>query len=268
MRTLIINLDGEKQRMAFQIDQMQRLGLDYKRLPAITVADIPAEEIAEKAAQWERPMRAAEVACLYSHCVAWKMVAKANKPMLILEDDALLSSQVPEILAKLDGYNSADHVTLEARSRKKILAHSPQKLTEKSNILRLFQDRTGAAAYILWPRGAEILLQKAAIAAGLADAIIAATYEMSSWQIEPAAAIQLDQCTAYGVGSPLETKSTIDSRTNQKPSPDGLFSSLKFKWRRIKAQLRMGLRQFSSQTKAGRRFVTVEIEDFQVHINR
>ena len=267
MKILIINLKSDTQRLNFQRRQMARLGLKFERLSATTAEQIPAAELANQAGQWERPMRETEVACLYSHRAAWKSVAHSNTPALILEDDALLSSKLPNILQALSLRQDLDHVTLEIRSRKKLLAKETLPLPPSGTLVRLYQDRTGAGAYVLWPRGAKILLQNSNRAAGLADAIIAAAYDMRSFQIEPAAAMQLDQCENYGVTSPLQTQTTIGTKSSQKPSAIGLSDEFKFKTRRIKSQLRMGLRQLTKITKARRRFVAVEIDDFQAHIS-
>ncbi len=266
MKILIINLEREKQRMSFQNSQMKRLGLKFERLPAITTNDIPPRELAIRALQWERPMKKVEVACLYSHRSAWKITAQGNEPVLILEDDVLLSSKTPKILASLEKTKIANHVTLEIRGRKKILGRNAVELSDHTFMSRLYQDRTGAGAYVLWPEAASILLEKSDSAAGLADAVIAAAYEMSSWQIEPAAAMQLDQCASYGIDSPLETVSAISQNSNDKPSASGQLISMNFKRRRYVSQIRMGLRQLFNISRARRRFATVEINDFQTHI--
>jgi len=267
VKILVINLDSAKDRLAFQKQQMKRLSLEFERLPATTIQDIDLGDLSTLQTQWERPMRSSEIACLYSHRSAWRIVAEGNQPVLILEDDALLSSKVPAILKSLENSNSLDHATLEIRGRKKILAKNSQPLNKYTDITRLYQDRTGAAAYVLWPRGANILLKHSDHAAGLADAIIAAAYELSSWQVEPAAAMQLDQCDAYGIKTLLKTASSIGSNANDKPSPANAISAVKYKWRRIISQLRMGLHQLSTIAKANRRLVEVEIDDFRVHIN-
>ncbi len=121
-------------------------------------------------------MRESEVACLKSHQSAWQIVTKHKEPVLILEDDALLSNKTPKLLIALTQTQSIDHVTLEVRSRKKLLAKSAIALSPSMNLVRLYQDRTGAAAYVLWPKGAEILLERSRHAAGLAHAVpLAAT---------------------------------------------------------------------------------------------
>ncbi|MCP4183079.1 MAG: glycosyltransferase family 25 protein [Hyphomicrobiales bacterium] len=253
--------------MKFQTAQMKFLGLDFEKLPAVTVNDISAPELALRASQWERPMRNTEVACLYSHRLAWQKVAQGNEPVLILEDDALLSSKTPEILTGLERQNIANHVTLEIRGRKKLLGQKAVKLINGTVLSRLFQDRTGAGAYVIWPDAASILLKTSDKAAGLADAIIAGAYEMSSWQVEPAAALQLDQCDHYGIKSPLVTRSTIGINSNDKPAAPNLFLLLNFKRRRLVSQLRMGLRQLFNITRARRRFATIEIQHYQHHIS-
>lgn len=267
MRILIINLEQEKQRLEFQTAQMKHLGLDFERLAALTVNDISEPELTWRASQWERPMRKTEVACLYSHRLAWQKVAQGNEPVLILEDDALLSSKTPKILAGLERQNLANHVTLEIRGRKKLLGQKTVKLTNGTVLSRLYQDRTGAGAYVIWPDAASILLKTSDKAAGLADAIIAGTYEISSWQVEPAAAMQLDQCDHYGIESPLLTHSTIGVSSSDKPAAANFFLLLNFKRRRLVSQLRMGLRQLFNVTRARRRFVTIAIEDYQHHIS-
>ena len=266
MKILIINLDRETERMAFQETQMLRLGLQFERLPAITVTDIDQTELAVRAEQWERPMRHSEVACLFSHREAWKIVAAGNGPILILEDDALLSTKTPQILTALENLDCADHVSLEIRSRQKLLDFKSKTLCDNTVFTRLYQDRSGAAAYILWPKGARKLLNRSDRAAGLSDAIIAAAYEMSSWQIEPAAAMQLDQCQAYGIAAPLETTSTIGVNSSDKPRAKTFASLFVFKRRRIASQLRMGLRKITNIHRARHRYAKVEIDDFRSHI--
>jgi glycosyl transferase family 25 len=267
MRILIINLEREKQRMKFQTAQMKLLGLDFERLPAVTVNDIREPELTLCASQWERPMRNVEVACLYSHRLAWQRVAQGNEPVLILEDDALLSSKTPEILAGLERQSIANHVTLEIRGRKKVLGQKAVKLINGTVWSRLYQDRPGAGAYVIWPDAASILLKTSDKAAGLADAIIAGAYEMSSWQVEPAAAMQLDQCDHYGIKSPLVTLSTIGVDSSDKPPAPNFFLLLNFKRRRLASQFRMGLRQLFNITRARHRFAAIEIKDYQHHIS-
>jgi glycosyl transferase family 25 len=184
-----------------------------------------------------------------------------NEPALIIEDDALLSSEVPRLLKELENYNHTDIVNLEVRSRKKFVSKHGDKVNNHSKIYRLYQDRTGAAGYILWPSGAEKLLQceyNKGIA--LADAHITACHSLDAYQIEPAAIVQLDQCNLYKINiesGNLEvlSKSNISSQYVPK-------GSVKFKLRRIMAQIKIGLRVLMVILKTRRRYIKVNSSDF------
>ncbi len=166
--------------------------------------------------------------------------------VLIIEDDALLAAEMPAFLQKLNREAGIDHITLEIRSQKKLVGRRHQNLPMR----RLYRDRTGAAAYVLWPSGAGKLLSRATIRPGLGDAVICAAHELNSWQDDPGLAIQLDQCAAYGVTQPIQTKSSTSKDSPQRAS--GLY-----RVRRIASQLHMGLRHLSRLFVAERRRITL-----------
>jgi len=199
MRVIIINIAGETARMSFQHKQMESLGLDWERLEAVTPHTLSRPPDHVHWQRWERPMKAREMAILESHCKAWKRVENSGIPHLIIEDDAMLSTDVPTLLDKLEAESGLDHVTLEVRNRKKLVGRHHASLP----LRRLYQDRTGAGAYVLWPSGARKLLKRASTRPALADAIICAAYEMETWQATPALAIQMDQCKTYSMIPPI-----------------------------------------------------------------
>ena len=246
VRVLIINLATATTRMAFQCAQMKALGLDWSRLEALTPRTLPAPPEDPRWQRWERPMKASESAAFVSHCMAWERVRAADASHLIIEDDALLAADAPAFLRKIEDETGLDHVTLEVRSRKKLVGCGHPNLP----IRRLYQDRTGAAAYVLWPSGARMLLSRACTRPGLADAVINTAREMSSWQADPALALQIDQCAAYGMTPPISTESSIG--TDHRPS-----SRIVHRARRITGQLRMGLRHLSRIAVAERRWITL-----------
>ncbi|MCF1466782.1 glycosyltransferase family 25 protein [Agrobacterium vitis] len=253
MQVLIINLDRARERLAFQQAQMQALGLPFTRIAALDADHLP--DLGEAYwSGWERPIRPAERACLLSHRQIWEAVASGTDPMLVLEDDAVLSDKVPALLEALRHRTDLDHVTLETRSRKKLVARAS---LSDLPLRRLYQDRSGAAAYILWPTGAAKLLQRSARHGAIADAVICAAYELASFQADPALAVQLDRCAPYGLPEPIATQSSISPAQSEKQRP-----ALAFRLRRIKAQLRMGLRQLCHINDAQRRQVPVRREDF------
>lgn len=243
MKALVINLFKATERMEFQTQQLKGLGIEFERLPAVSIDDLEEVVYQKYHSTWERPLRRSEVACFFSHKNAWEEVINNNSPMLILEDDAYISQATPCLLKELKNIQEVDYVTLEVRSRKKIIAKKTAYKFCESSLIRLYQDRTGAAGYILWPSGAKKLIErfnKEKIA--LADAFISSTYILNAYQIEPAAIIQLDQCGNYGIASPLETESAISSEA--KPIAK-ITRHWSYRVKRILGQLRMGVRQFS-----------------------
>lgn len=258
MRTLIINLARSTDRMAFMQGQMARLAMAWERIEAVTPATLspPPEDPAWH--RWQRPMRVTEMALCASHMAAWRRVIALGEPCLVLEDDAVLAASVPAILDRIAALDGLDHVSLETRSRKKLVA---RRMHPDAPIRRLWQDRTGSAAYVVFPQGARLLLAHAERAGAPSDALISSTYAMRSWQADPALAVQLDQCAAYGLPQPIATASLID--VVGKPGfPPGtpLARRLAFRARRIGAQLRMGLRHVRRLPGALRRQVPPSAE--------
>lgn len=241
MHTLVINLSDATERMAFQRAQLDRLGLSWERVDAVTPATLQPAENDPVWHRWQRPLRVTEMALLASHRVAWRRVAALNEPCLVLEDDAYLTLDAPEALRAIAPLTGVDHVSLETRSRKKLLG---RRRHPAAPIRRMYQDRTGSAAYILFPRGARLLLAATEQSAAPSDAAISSCYALKSFQADPALCIQLDQCDAYGVTPPVQTRSSIDAV--RKPPAEAFYTradAKAFRRRRILAQLRMGWRQ-------------------------
>lgn len=265
MKILLINLKQATQRLAFQHQQFSRLGLPFERLAAVSVEDINEEAYQSSAYDWERPLSRAEYACYQSHRKAWQKVIDSDQPALILEDDAFLSNVLPTLLNQLHTETDADLITLEARARKKLLATNSVEVIEGYSLLRLYQDRSGAAAYVLWPRGAQKLLQQEQQqGVALADAQICRTYALDAFQLEPAPVIQLDCCQYYQLQTPLNTTSATADTRFRVIAPEGQ-SPLKCKWQRIKAQFRMGFRQLSCLFIAKRRQVIIDKANFIIN---
>ena len=228
--------------MDFQRKQMEALGLGWERLEAVTPStlSVPPEDPHWK--RWQRPLRAVEVAILASHIMAWERVFAARAPQLIIEDDAMLGAEVPMLLRQLENETDLDHVTLEVRNQRKLVGGRHSSLP----IRRLYQDRSGAAAYVLWPSGARILCARATTRPALADAIIATAYKLKSWQADPALALQLDKCDVYGFATPMDTTSAGTTEIHSR-------RSVLHRARRVAGQLRLGLRYLAKSPISNRR---------------
>ncbi len=241
MRALVLNLAERTERLAFQAAQLDRLGLAWDRIEAVTPESVSPPLSDAYWSRWQRPMRPAEAAALLTHAQAWRLVADSDEPRLVLEDDAVLMPAAPAFLARVESLDGIDHVSLEVRGRRKLLGDRHP----EAPMRRLWQDRTGAAAYLLWPAGARKLLARQARAPSLADGLICAAYDLVSWQADPALAAQLDICARYSVAPPIETTSSIGCTGRSSLSELDPAARRRFRARRIGAQFRMGLRRLA-----------------------
>jgi len=256
---LIISLPNAKERRDFQQNQLSKLGLEFEFLDATSIHDLNEATYKQHYQDWQRPLKTTEVACYYSHRRAWDRVIQSNKPVLILEDDALLSKCVPTLLKDLLSRKDTDLINFENRARKKFVSRSGESITCNSKLLRLYQDRTGAAGYILWPSGAKKLIQceeKKGIA--LADAHITACNNLTVYQVEPSPIIQLDHCEYYDIKNPISNNASDSSVSSFNNPKGGIF----FWINRIYSQIKLGLRQLILLIKSERRYITIRRQNF------
>jgi len=261
MDILVISLPSAEERRNFQQEQLSKLGLDFNFLDATATNDISKTTYKQHYQDWQRPLKETEVACYYSHRYAWDSVIQSNQPTLILEDDALLSRCTPALLKSLSIKKNVDLINLENRGRKKFVSKSSESIACNSKLVRLYQDRTGAAGYILWPSGARKLIQCEKIKGiALADAHITACNSLSAYQVEPSPIVQLDHCEHYGIdnhASSSTSSSTVSSTNN--PKGNWIF------WiKRIYFQIKLGLRQLILIIKSERRYIKINKGDFHV----
>lgn len=249
--------------MNFMADQLNRLNVNFNRLDAITSGSLPNDQNDPYWNTWERPIKSSEKACFLSHIKAWEIVVNKNCPVLILEDDAMLVSDLNDVLHAVSSLNDIDYLTLEVRNRKKLLSKKSRALNSKYKMCRLYQDRSGAAAYVLWPSGAKKLLTRSKKFAALSDAMICMSYDLLGFQIEPACAVQLDSAKYYGLKASIKSISTIHSGVNIGRPDLSQSNGIKFKLRRILSQIKMGYRFLSNIFIAKKRYVKFDIKRFQ-----
>jgi len=261
LNIFVINLPGSDERRQFQKQQLFELGLGYRILNAISIDDIKKETYKKHYFDWQRQLRNAEVACYFSHRSVWQKIIKNNMPALILEDDAVLSNCVPELLKSFENKKNVDFINLEVAGRKKWISKIGENIVGNSKLFRLYQDRNGAAGYVLWPSGAKKLLQyEMDNGIALADAQIASCDTLLSYQIEPAAIIQLNQCNNYDLPNTLSN--TIQVSTVSHPNNPKVH--LIFWIKRIIAQIKLGMHIgiLLFFRKAKRRYIKLNKEDF------
>lgn len=263
MRIYLISLVNADERRSFQARQLGKLQLPFEVFNAVTVHELGNQDPGVAVDQWERPLMPTEVACFFSHYSLWKRIAQNTTPALVLEDDAIISDQLPALINQVKHLKNIDHLCLETRLRKKLLGRSIP-VSGGIELAPLYQDRTGAAAYILWPEGARLLVERCTRkGAAIADALISSEYRLRSWQAVPALVVQSDVAGAYGLQTPLKTHSYIqahDSRFNYRING---IRSLSFKLRRIQGQLKLAIRWIRKMPQSRRQLVGIDKTRFE-----
>ncbi|MCY3879213.1 MAG: glycosyltransferase family 25 protein [Rhodobacteraceae bacterium] len=235
MKALVLNLADAGERLSFISEQLKLLSMAWDRIEAVSPHALEPSAEDPVWQRWERPLRTTEMATCASHMIAWAHVFNSGEPHLVLEDDAMLDKATPKLLEMLEDSESGfDHVSLETALRKKLLALNKH---PDLPVKRMYLDRTGAAAYALWPSGATKLLARACRARGLADGIICAASELNSWQADPALAVQLNNLKTQHIVPMTAASSQITAEA--KPQRGGIY----FRARRIRSQATQGLRQ-------------------------
>ena len=208
-QVILINCSDSTDRLDFQTWQLGEMGFDFIRVDAFTPDNLPKvrESYWNK---WRRPLRPKERARLLSHGLAWDWVVE-NGPALILEDDAVLARSVPEILDNLESVDGIEYLSLEVRGRRKLLSKSSIPIAHGIASHRLYLDRLGSAAYVLWPEGAQKMINRVSRGAVCIEGIAQWARKMKCYQADPACAVQLDMAEKYGLSTPIEAKSLSDA---------------------------------------------------------
>lgn len=212
LQIIVINMADAPERLAFQTDQLDRFGLPFLRLEAYTPDTLPKDIRRGYWKRWRHPLTPAARAKFLSHALAWDWVA-TNGPALILEDDVLLARSVPEILRNLESVTGMDHLTLETRGRRKLMAKAHIPIGHGVSGHRLYIDKFGSGAYVLWPEGARKLMARTARHAASTDGIAQWARDVRSYQADPACAIQRDMVENHGM-EPYPGVETIKAPTN------------------------------------------------------
>lgn len=207
IKVIVINRADAVERLQFQTWQLRNIGLGFIRLDAYTPDTIPKVNRAYWKS-WRKPLRANQKARLLSHGLAWDWVVE-NGPALILEDDAILANSVPEILQNLEMITEMEYLSLEVRGRSKLLGKHSIPIGHGIASHRLYLDKTGTAAYVLWPSGAEKLIARASKGAVNMDGLAQWATKVKCYQVDPACAVQLDIAGKYGLNPPVDSPSQV-----------------------------------------------------------
>ena len=180
MRVLCISVEDAAQNRGRIFRRAQEIGLrDLEFFDAVHWKSLAPEKILELALHWTNKRRSLDIACTLSHRECWKLIANANQPMLIIEDDIAMSPKLPGILHEIESRlcepNAFELYNLEYGPRKHLLRRNPTwsaavrqfnplselfELTKDSvEARRLYHKKGGTAAYVLSPASASRLYE-------------------------------------------------------------------------------------------------------------
>ena len=162
----VINLDRRPDRWAIMSEQLEQLGIEATRIPAVDARLLAAQEKWEQDTNgntlgWNADIGA--VACAFSHRKTFRAFLDTGEPAaLILEDDAALAPDVPDMLSTHWWPPGARVIRLEAGIMNytawiplwPALAKTPSGRT----VHRFERWAPGTAAFLISREGAEFLL--------------------------------------------------------------------------------------------------------------
>ena len=267
MKILMINLDQSQDRLQAQQKQFNALDLTFDRLPAVCVNDISKQVYYQYLTSWQRVLKQTEFACLFSHKKAWEEVLKINTPCVILEDDAVLTTDFAELLNHIEkqDFHHIDFINLEVHGRKKIVGQPLGSFSYLDyQLLPLYLDKSGTGGYIIYPSGAKKLLNYFSNGnIALADSFIYSCPDLHKYQIEPAVLLQSDKCQMYGVNfNDYQLNSLIGSIKNKIEIQLSLIQKIILKKNRVVGQITLGIKILITLIKGNKREITVKPERF------
>jgi glycosyl transferase, family 25 len=191
----VINLEADAERLAFMCQQLESFSLPWQRVPAVDAHQISDDVVAyENGRVLHRYLSPVEIACLHSHVSVWKTIVNDGlEYALILEDDAVLSKDLPAFLADPSLLVSDDcAIRLETFNMRVVHGRAMCEVQGRS-IYPLRSIQYGAAAYIITRKRAQALLDAYAVHIDTADRLIFCDSLCNHvYQVVPALAIQRD----------------------------------------------------------------------------
>jgi glycosyl transferase, family 25 len=191
----IINLAQDGERLALMQEQCDRLGLGWDRVEAVDGNKLGVDEI-NKLNQRATPRKLSpgEIGCLQSHVKVWQqMIQQAVPAALIMEDDVLLSPDLPRFLYSHEWLPEDDCIVrLETFLMPVVLGKKSFETHERMlHPLRSLQ--YGCAGYIITKTRAKALLEVYHKHVDTADRLMFCNpLSNHVYQLDPALCIQRD----------------------------------------------------------------------------
>jgi len=161
MKTFVINLDKNPDRLASMKRQLDAFGIEFDRFPAVYGKNLTKAELRRDYNRFRsilvngKSMQLGEIGCALSHLGVYRRVVDDDIPFaLILEDDVALEESFPSVLSRIELFVHPD--------RKQIVLLSGHELSESAQKVEsgIVKIRGGlcADAYIVTNAAAKALI--------------------------------------------------------------------------------------------------------------
>lgn len=115
MKTFLVNLDRNPERLAFMDSQLRRLGIDYERVPAVDGRTLTSRDRRRVFAKWHsffaenRRLTAGQIGCALSHVEVYRRMRNNGiLSALVLEDDVSIARHFPSALVRASDFIDTD----------------------------------------------------------------------------------------------------------------------------------------------------------------
>jgi glycosyl transferase family 25 len=236
MHVYVINMARASDRMAHMRNQLDNLGVAFKRIEAVDAKSMSNEQIAQFRASLVDVERHSTwspggIGCFLSHKKTWAEIAAGDKEYAaVFEDDVHLSNRIAPLLRD-SGWvpRPADIVRFETTLQSMKLEQVPIARLDQTEIFKVHSGAWGAAGYVIRRDIAAWLACSPQRIAGQADWFLfhkesPVAQAMAIFQCDPAPCVQ-DQ---YHPDVP--SRRNFDKVT---PDPSGLGYELKSSIRRL-----------------------------------
>jgi glycosyl transferase family 25 len=182
MKSYLINLDKDTERLKFFKANFDRLGIGFERISAIDGRTFSAEDY--KKFMQERPRNhnrtktkswlRGQMGCFLSHYTAWTKIAEGSNPFCaVFEDDIHISERLADILSD-DSWipDNIDIIRLETSTNRIRLTAQPVLTYKTRNLYGVKSTSWCAGAYILNRKTAQRLVALSANFHEPADVIL------------------------------------------------------------------------------------------------
>jgi len=154
IKSYVINLDKDTERLQFFSDNFTRLGLEFERISAVNGRNFSEQDYQEFLRTRPRNNKSwlrGQMGCFLSHFTAWQLIANGTEEYCaVFEDDVHISDDLKNILEDSNWIpENADVIRLETSTNRIRLSSSP--VLEKSGraAYKVMSTSWNAGAYIL-----------------------------------------------------------------------------------------------------------------------